>query len=433
MRRPGEGSETNMNGAVERDPVRAALISADEEFRVRVNRLAAASHGGMEVGLETDATAAALLREPDTPLREYDPQLLFLDLGGDPDEGIRLAGILSRAQPGMGIIVSGPDLNQTQLLEAMRAGVSEVLSRDSRESELEDSLDRVMRKLGLNAAAGRRRSTGQVLAFFSPKGGTGCTTVAVNVGVELHRITGKRTLLVDLDLELGEIASFMGVKPRFHLVDLLRNFHRIDEDLLASYIERHESGVHVLSAPFEPEVGQTVTEEDVSSILKYLRTQYDYVVVDTSKSLAPPALAALRPADQIFLVTNLDLCSLRNFKRTLPILRDIDRTEGKRLRLIVNRYRKNDLLSLDDLESTVGLPVHRTLSNDFHSVIESLSTGKPLVLNNGSQYTRELKELAAQIAGKNGRGGAGRRPLLKRLFGGAPRPAVGSQEAMGHA
>jgi pilus assembly protein CpaE len=224
----------------------------------------------------------------------------------------------------------------------------------------------------------------------------------------------------------------MGVKPRFHLVDLLRNFHRIDEDLLASYIERHESGVHVLSAPFDPDVGRAVTAEEIASILDYLRTQYDFVVVDTSKSLAPPALAALRPADLIFLVTNLDLCSLRNFQRTLPILRDIAGAEGKRLRLIVNRYVKNGLLSLDDLESTVGLPVHRTLSNDFQSVIESLSTGKPLVLNNNSLYARELRELAAQIAGKSGSSARGRGPLLKRLFGGASGRSRAPREVLGH-
>ena len=93
------------------------------------------------------------------------------------------------------------------------------------------------------------------------------------------------------------------------------------------------------------------------------------MVVDTSKSLAPPALAALRPADEVYLVTNLDLCSLRNFKRCLPILKEIGGADAKRLRLIVNRYTKNGLLSIDDLESTVGLPVHRTLRNDFQSVI----------------------------------------------------------------
>ena len=414
-------------------PVRAALISADEEFRTRVNELVFGLEGRVEMGLETDAEPIALLRNPDTPLREYDPQILFLDLGSEPEDGIRLAGVLSRAHPGMGILVSGPELSQGQLLEAMRSGVSEVLERGAESSAFAQSLDRVMRKLGLQGRGGLAGTNGKILAFFSPKGGTGCTTVATNVGVELHRITGKKTLLVDLDLELGEIASFMGVKPRFHLVDLLKNFHRMDDDLLASYIERHESGVHVLSAPNEPEVGPAVTAEQISAVLAYLRKQYDYVVVDTSKSLAPPALAALRPADQIFLVTNLDLCSLRNFKRTLPILRDICGAEAKRLRLIVNRYRKDGLLSLEDLESTVGLPVHRTLPNDFDSVIESLSTGKPLVLHNGSQYTRELKDLAADIAGQQGKAGRQNGTFLKRLFGGSRQGRARTQEALSHA
>ncbi|MGW8266994.1 MAG: AAA family ATPase [Longimicrobiales bacterium] len=417
----------------EREPVRAALISVDEAFRQKVNNLVVGGKGGIEVGLETDATPADLLREPSTPLKDYDPQLLFLELGSEPEDGIRLAGLLSRSHPGMGILVSGPELSQRQLLDAMRAGVSEVVDRRAGEVELAESLDRVMRKLGLQEEHGARSANGRILAFFSAKGGTGCTTVALNVGIELHRITGKKTLLVDLDLELGEIASFMGVRPRFHLVDLLKNFHRIDDDLLASYIERHESGVHVLSAPFEPETGRNVTAEDISAILAYLRKQYDYVVVDTSKSLAPPALAALRPADLIFLVTNLDICSLRNFKRTLPILRDIAGVEGKRLRLIVNRFKKDTLLSIEDLESTLGLPVHRTLSNDFQSVIESLSTGKPLVLNNASQYTKELKELAAHIAGTSSRGRPGKKPVLKRLFGGAGRTKVKSREALNHA
>ena len=99
----------------------------------------------------------------------------------------------------------------------------------------------------------------------------------------------------------------------------------------------------------------------------------------------------------------------------------------------MNRYRKGGLLSLDDLESTVGLPVHRTLPNDFESVIESLSTGKPLVLHNGSQYTKELKALAADIAGQDGKGGPRKGPLLKRLFGNGRRSAVRTQEALTHA
>jgi pilus assembly protein CpaE len=416
--------------------VRAALIAAEDTFRAAVHEAVEATDGRVDVGLETDATPDALLREPDTPLSEYDPQILFMHLGPTPEDGIRLAGTLSRAHPGIGIIVSGAELSQAQLLEAMRAGISEVVGHKAGPEDIGDSLDRLLRKLGLGGEGVQRRSVGKVLTFFSPKGGTGCSTVSMNIGIELHRLTGKRTLLVDLDLELGEIASFMGLKPRFHLVDLLKNFHRMDEDLLTSYIERHESGVHVLSAPFEPETGQNVGADEIASVVSFLRRQYDYVVIDTSKSLAPPALAAMRPADELFLVTNLDLCSLRNFKRCMPIFKDITGEKGERIRLIVNRYAKNALVSLDDLETTVGLPVFGTLTNDFYTVIESLSTGRPLVLQSNARYAQEIRTLAARIAGQDHEIRPKRGLVFGRLFGarsanGARR--VESKEALNHA
>ncbi len=415
------------------EPVRAALIAADESLRAKVHGVVEATRGQVDVGLETDSTPDALLREPMSPIQQYDPRVVFLDLGPDPDDGIRLAGILMHTLPGVGIIALGPELSQSQLLEAMRSGVSEVFERQSPPDELGDALDRVLHRLGLAGEGSSRRAPGKVLAFFSPKGGTGCTTVAMNVGIELHRLTGRKTLLVDLDLELGEIASFMGLKPRFHLVDLLKNFHRMDEDLLASYIERHESGVHVLSAPFEPETGQAVTPEQISSVISFLRHQYDYVVVDTSKSLAPPAFAAMRPADHIFAITNLDLCSLRNLKRCMPILKEMTPGGEQRIRLIVNRYSRNALVSLDDIESTVGLPVYGTLTNDFSTVIESLSTGRPLVLHGRTHYAQEIAELAARIAGRSGKVKR-RGSLFGRLFGAASGRRIDTaREAMNHA
>jgi len=210
----------------------------------------------------------------------------------------------------------------------------------------------------------------------------------------------------------------------------------MDEDLLTSYIERHESGVHVLSAPFEPETGQSVTAEEIGSVVGFLRRQYDYVVLDTSKSLSPPALAAMKPADQLFLVTNLDLCSLRNFKRCMPILKDMAGANGERIRLIVNRYAKNALVSLEDLETTVGLPVYGTLTNDFHTVIESLSTGKPLVLQSSSRYSQEIRNLAAQIAGQDADRQRRKGRVFGRLFGAfsnSGSPSTMSREALNHA
>jgi pilus assembly protein CpaE len=407
--------------------VRAALIGADEQFQAAVHKAVSGTHGMVDVGLETDASPEALLREAVTPMEEYDPQILFLDLGPAPDAGIRLAGVLSRQHPGLGIVVWGPALSQDQLLEAMRSGVSEVVGPGSGSGELSDCLERLLRKLGVAGENAAGRFDGRVMAFFSPKGGTGCTTVAMNFGIELHRLTGSKTLLVDLDLELGEMASYMGLKPRFHLVDLLANFHRMDENLLTSYIERHDSGVHVLSAPFEPQTGQAVTADEITAVIAFLRRQYDYVVVDTSKSLTPPAVVAMKAATQLFLVTNLDLCSLRNTKRCMGILRDIAGESGDRIRLIVNRYKNDALVSLADLESTLGLTSYCLLRNDFDTIITSLSTGQPLVIAGDSRYAQEIKGFAAKVVGRGdesrARGGA-----LGRLLG-----ALTRKEALSHA
>ena len=255
---------------------------------------------------------------------------------------------------------------------------------------------RIMRKRGW-AEAVEERHNGKILAFFSPKGGAGSTSVATNVGIELNRLTGKKTLLVDLDLELGEIASLLGVQPRFHFVDLVRNFHRMDADLLASYIESHESGVQVLSAPFEPEIGEQVTAEEISRILKFLRSHYDYVLVDTSKSLAAPALTTFREADKIFLVTNVDVPSLRNMKRVLPAMNEVIAGDPDRLRIVVNRFNPKSLVGLKDLEETLGLNVYATLNNDYKTVIEAISTGRPVVLGGSSKYADQLRGLAEDI------------------------------------
>ena len=123
---------------------------------------------------------------------------------------------------------------------------------------------------------------------------------------------------MDLDLELGESALVLGVQPRFNFVDFVENFRRMDASLLASYIEHHPSGVHLLSAPLQPEKAEAVTADQIRRILAFLRQHYDYVIVDTPRSFAPPTLAVFEQADLVFIVSTADLPSLRNIQRGIP-------------------------------------------------------------------------------------------------------------------
>ena len=223
--------------------------------------------------------------------------------------------------------------------------------------------------------------------------------MATNLAVVLRQLTGKKTLLVDLDLELGETALMLGMRPRFNFVDLVQNFHRMDADLLASFIERHDSGVDLLSAPYHPEKAEMVSGDLIRRILLFLRQHYDYVVVDTSKSFSQATLATFEQADQVFLVTTADLPSLRNIQRGLPMMRRVLVRGEDQLRLVINRFDPKDQISVKDIERSLGLKVFWKLSNDYEAVLGSLNTGKPIVMNGTSSYSKDLKSLGVTLAG----------------------------------
>jgi pilus assembly protein CpaE len=333
--------------------------------------------------------------------------------------GIKFAHFLADLDPHRQLVATGPQLSPDLLLEAMRAGISEYLPKPVTPEALRTGVYRVMRKLGWTPSGGPQQ-TGRLYALFSPKGGSGCTTVATNLAIVLHRLTGKKTLLLDLDLELGDTGLLLGVEPRFSLLDVVRNFHRMDAGLLASFVERHESGVHLLSAPDYLDRPEPPADDQIRTILHFVKQQYTHVVVDTCNSLTPGALAALAEADRILVVTNLDLPSLRNLQRCLPMLeRTVGKAARERVRIVVNRFSGDDVISLSDVHRTLGMKVYRTLSNDYAAVSRSINGGKPVVLNGRSRYTRDLWALGADLLGLPRGSRAGRGPHARWRFMGA--------------
>jgi pilus assembly protein CpaE len=405
--------------------IRTALISTDRGFREMVKDVFLSQEGWSAPALEITSPFGAFGDELMRSVRQLHPDLVILDLSDDPELGIKLAQFLSESSPGLRFIAAGPLLAPEHLLVAMRAGVADYLTKPVDAEAFRDSMERVRHLLGVTGREGPKQP-GRLYAFYSAKGGAGTTTAATNFAVVLQRLTGKKTLLVDLDLELGEIALLLGVQPRFNFVDMVQNFHRMDAELLASYIERHDSGVHLLSAPYHPEKAEVVTGDEIRRILHFLRRHYDFVVVDTAKSFSPGTLAAFEQADLAFIVTNVDLASLRNLQRGLPLLKRMMAKGDDHLRLIVNRYHENSDITLSDVQRTLGLRVFRTLSNDYEGVSRSISAGKPIVLNGNSKFTQDMKRLGTDVTGlrgkkteRNGRLGALSAPFRKLFARGA--------------
>ena len=399
--------------------LRAALISTDPAFSALARNVLARPELAVALALESPVRFAEFDEQHVNALRQLEPDLVIVDLQDDPDLGVKFIQFLSAQSHHQKVIAAGPRLEPELLLAAMRAGISDYLPKPVADDALADAVQRAAIQLG--RGTGRAKQAGQLYTFFSSKGGSGSTTIATNIAIVLHRLTKKRTLLVDLDLELGEVALLLGAQPRFNFVDMVQNFHRMDSGLLASYIEQHESGVHLLSAPFHPDRAEVVSGDEIRRILHFLRQHYDYVVVDTSKSFSPATLAAIDQSDLVFLVANLDLPSLRNIQRGLPMLRRVLARGEDQLRLVINRFQAQGDISLDDVSRTLGLKVFWTLSNDYEAVVDSINSGKPIVLNGTSAYTRDIKALGAQFAGLRP-ADASKRGVVGRLLGRISRP-----------
>ena len=410
--------------------LRAALITTDPRFRDSVQELLADPESGFTLGLEIGVPFAQFGEEQVAGLRHLNPDLVFIDVQDDPELGVKFTQFLTELNPSQRVIAAGSALSHDLLLAAMRAGISDFLAKPVTREALLEAFQRVSLLYGRTST--RLRRPGQIFAFFSPKGGSGCTTISTNLAVMLNRLTGKRTLLVDLDLELGEVALLLGLQPRYNFLDLVQNFHRMDAGLLASYVEEHGSGVHLLSAPlhlsdnFRAEQAEVVTGDDTRQILHFLRSHYEYIVVDTAKAFSPVTLGVFDQADFVFLVTNVDLPSLRNVQRALPMVKRMLPQGEQQIRLIVNRYNSGNDISLSDIERSLGLKVYSTVTNDYQTVIQSLNDGKPLVLDGKSKCGKDIKALGSVLAGLGVKGRRKRGAIVGNLVGrfwGRGRPA----------
>lgn len=398
--------ETNGNKAWS-----AMILTTDPELRAAANE--SASRHGFGIQLEMSVHPANATERHLDRIRRFRPALLVLDFDDDPEAGCRLASRIIEAAPSACIVAASWSESRDVLAAAMRAGVSELVQKPVSESHLDETFARIRRRLGGRDAVDEE---GRIFAFFGPKGGAGSTTVASNFAIHLHALTAKRTLLVDLDLELGEVAIFLGLEPSYSVVDLLKSLHRLDEELLDTYLQTHDSGIEVLAAPYRPREARGVSAEHVREMLEYLSHQFPYIVVDVSNTLSDAAIGAFEAADEIMVVSQVDVPSVRNVERCRSIFEAMSGGPQK-LHLVLNRYGGKGEISVEDVEEALGSEVFWTLSSDYDSVVYSINTGRPLVMNVPSPCSREIEGLVAKSLGMEGSEARDSEGLLSRAVG----------------
>jgi pilus assembly protein CpaE len=413
---------------MEESKIRTAVISGHRGFRDAVGRLLKEFPDLLEAVADVTVPVCRLDGEGLELLHERDPELVLADFDGDPSSSLRYVRLLSDARPSRVFLGTGPELPPQLLMDAMRAGVSEYLPQPVEPRDLEDAVRRLARKLGRGAGKGPAGS-GRIVAFTGAKGGTGVTTAAVNTAVHAHAVMGRRTLLLDLDLDAGATGVLTSVPSRYSVLDLLDNLHRLDESLLESLVTEHGSGVHVLPAPADPLDRREVQADQLRTVLRLLKHHYHLIVIDLGRPLSPVGRVVLEQVDELHLVLGADLPSLRNAKRLLPHLTAALQERDAPLRLVLNRVAPGGEITEADVRTALKTPVAFSLRLDDAHVLRSVNVGQPVVLNGTrSRYGQDVKGVALAIARavSPDAAEAPRPGLMGRLAGSLGRKGTGS-------
>lgn len=309
------------------------------------------------------------------------PAVAVLDPGASIDAALSLAVELDRSFNIACVLVS--DQAAALGLAAMRAGVRDIIAPDAPVDEMKSALERATSHSGQQLhrppsgvpGGGARR--GKVITVASPKGGVGKTTVSTNLAVGLAQKLPQSTVLVDLDIHFGDVASALNISPEYTLPDMAHGPASNDPLALKSYLYQHQTGLYVVPGSDSPAAADAVTAKEVANLLDTLAGQFQYVVVDTAPGLSEHTLSVLDQTDILVMVTSLDVPGIRGLRKELDTLRDIGLILESRS-VVLNFMHPSRGISVADVEASIGRKVDFQMPQS-NSVPISINQGVPLL------------------------------------------------------
>lgn len=354
-------------------------------------------HTGNVVSLRPDAVASGGLLA-----RIHDAAPLAVVLGPDVrlDRAFDLAGRVDVAAATSVVLVAA-DADPELWMAAMRAGVRDVLSPDASAEDIAAVLERAAdlaraRREAAQAASAEARPDHRVIIVASPKGGVGKTTVSTNLAIGLARSGEGSTVIVDLDVQFGDVASALAMAPEYTLPDTVHGAASNDPLVLKTFLGRHPSGLFVVAGSDSPAAGDAVTAQQVARLIDTLSQEFRYVVVDTAPGLADHTLVALERATDLVLVSSMDVPGVRGMRKELNVLEELSLIPAGR-HLVLNMADPAGALSMADVTTTIGSPLDVVLPRST-AVPLSTNTGIPLLESEARDaVTKGLQTLLGRL------------------------------------
>lgn len=332
-------------------------------------------------------------------LVEESIELAIIGPGFAHEAGVMEAALLLDIDPNLPIVLVAEDLTTDVLRASIRVGFKDVLDMPLDRSKV----DTMLRHIDRAESASRgdlpaKTNIGKVITIMSPKGGAGKTMTTVNVALALAMMTDapERVVIMDADLQFGDVCISLQVEPTHTIVDAARDIEKLDEPMLSGLLSTHTSGIKVLSAPQEPSLADEISTQVIVRTIGMLKRMFDYVIIDTAPFLDEPVLSILERSDVVLLVVDMDLPAVKNAKLALDTLKLI-KFPFEKIKLILNRVNSKARLDINELEKSLGLEVEAAIASD-KLVPRAVNEGIPVVsLYPRSRPAKDLRAVAALV------------------------------------
>lgn len=375
------------------------VLSTVPEFERRVRSAASGSLTGNVQSIPSVPFPAGpdeiLARQTGEPL-----EVLILGPGVPLEKAIKLASVFDLMFPEISVLLVH-ETNEDLALQAMRSGIRDLLSPDADADTIRVMLERASlaaasRRRGLAPPHEPQREQGRIIAVMSPKGGVGKTTVSTNLAVGLAKLAPMSVVLVDFDVQFGDVASALQLQPEHTLSDAVNGAAANDSMVLKAYLTVHPSGIYVLAAPNSPMDSEHISGEQVGRVLSQLASEFAYVVVDSSPGLGEHVIATLEQATDAVWVCGMDIPSIKGLRSGLGVLHEIGLVPPNR-HVVLNFADRFNGLRVQDVEETLGIPVDVILPRS-RSIPLSTNRGVPLLQENSRDTAAKgMRKLVARF------------------------------------
>ena len=319
--------------------------------------------------------------------------IVLMDISSEEDQNVRnIAENIKLCTPRL--VISSSDYSTNTIIKALRAGAKEFLPKPI----LKEDLIRVLSQMA-SINPEQEFSQAKIITVYSNKGGIGKTTIAVNLASELAKVTKVKVALVDLNLQLGDVSTFLNLNPTFDVNYVIKNMLDKQEDVFLKAFEKYkDTSLYVLSDPSYIEQSESMTPQMITNLFKALRKVFTYIVVDMSSNIDANSLKILDCSDWIIFTTIVNIPAIRNAQRCLNLFRS-RKYPGDKVKIIINRYMDNDEIKVDDIENTLGEKIYWKIPNNYFTIMEALNKGNTVAeINASSNVANSFREFASKVS-----------------------------------